>query len=405
MKSAGTMGAAVLVAVAAAGVPRQQPFQTTTRLIRLDVSVLDHARQPVRDLTRDDFRIMENGRRLTIRNFQSVSVPDAGVAQPALSAIGKPAPSLDPAVPISPSPQPADDPFGTNPGRLMVLVMDDDMTPANPRWGIQAKAIARSIVGELGPSDRMAVRFTKSGTTSLELTSDKTRLLETLERWSLGGFLALPASTDMQGTISLHDEVPRFNRTIAALSHTVESLAGLTDRQKIIVYVGTGLPVDQAAPGSLLSAYHGDLLLAMAAVFRDAARANVVVYTFDPSGVYGIEDYVYEKFYLARRVVAGPSRPTRTEAAGGARVSARAVANQTVQFSQAVAENTGGRALVRSDMFEPAVRQLFVDTSFYYLIAVEPLSPTPDGRFHQVSVNVTRSGVDVRARRGYYYEP
>ena len=47
---------------------------------------------------------------------------------------------------------------------------------------------------------------------------------------------------------------------------------------------------------------------------------------------------------------------------------------------------------------------MFADTSVYYLIAVDPPSGTPDGRFHEVNVKVNRRNVDVRARRGYYYE-
>jgi hypothetical protein len=59
--------------------------------------------------------------------------------------------------------------------------------------------------------------------------------------------------------------------------------------------------------------------------------------------------------------------------------------------------------LIRTDIFEPAVAQMFADTSFYYLLAVDPPSATPDGKFHDVTVKVNRPNVDVRARRGYYY--
>lgn len=83
---------------------------------------------------------------------------------------------------------------------------------------------------------------------------------------------------------------------------------------------------------------------------------------------------------------------------------AKFIATWTNQFSASVFESTGGRALVRSDIFEPAVAQMFADTGFYYLIAVAPPVATPDGKFHEVTVKVNRPDVTVHARRGYFYD-
>src|SRR5690606_18452162 len=122
--------------------------------------------------------------------------------------------------------------------------MDDDMTPADPKWGTQARDIARAIVDGLAPDDRMAVQFTRVSETRLELTTDRSQLLSEIDRFIPGGFFALPP------TETGDDEVPRYRRTMSALDYTVEALAGVTDRQKMIVYVGPGIPVNQMLTGT-----------------------------------------------------------------------------------------------------------------------------------------------------------
>lgn len=396
--------AAVGLTIVAAALSAQEPsFRSGARLVRLDISVLDGQKQPVRDLTASDFQITERGKPLTVRAFQKVAVPAIESARQTspISEGQLVAPALLPAVASV-----EQGPTSINPGRLIVLVMDDDMTPAEPKWARQGRSIARSVIERMGPNDRIAIQFTRVATTRLEMTTDRAALLAAVETFSPGGFLAVPPSDTGA------DEVPRYRRSMAAFEFTTDALARLTDRQKMIVYVGPGIPVNQDAPartggaqGSVLTAYHGDFVLRMTELFRDAERANVVVYTFDPTGSDTLQDYAYDRFFLSARSKPAPYNMTASAASETAQRRARETAQWTTGFSSSVAENTGGRALIRSDNFQPAVDQMFADTSFYYLIAVEPLGATPDGRFHEVTVKVNRPGVDVRARRGYYFNP
>jgi hypothetical protein len=125
---------------------------------------------------------------------------------------------------------------------------------------------------------------------------------------------------------------------MSTIENTVDALAGLTDRQKIIVYVGPGLPHDR----------YGDLLLETVRLFRTAERANVVVYTFDPTGLDTLEEYVFTKVLLGARMTPAIGQgPGMSDLARLAQARGRAVANQTTEFSASIAENTGGRALTR----------------------------------------------------------
>ena len=69
---------------------------------------------------------------------------------------------------------------------------------------------------------------------------------------------------------------------------------------------------------------------------------------------------------------------------------------------RALAENTDGRAIVNSNDLGKGMRQIIRDASGYYLIGYNSAQAPIDGKFHKLDVEVTRKGVDVRARKGYW---
>ena len=48
------------------------------------------------------------------------------------------------------------------------------------------------------------------------------------------------------------------------------------------------------------------------------------------------------------------------------------------------------------------MQQIIRDASGYYLIGYNSSQAPTDGKFHKIDVEVTRKGVDVRARKGYW---
>jgi hypothetical protein len=63
---------------------------------------------------------------------------------------------------------------------------------------------------------------------------------------------------------------------------------------------------------------------------------------------------------------------------------------------------TGGRSIKDTNNPEDLVPQVFHENSSYYLLGFQPADEKHDGRFHRVSVRVSREGAKVRARPGYY---
>src|SRR5207302_183625 len=67
-----------------------------------------------------------------------------------------------------------------------------------------------------------------------------------------------------------------------------------------------------------------------------------------------------------------------------------------------LAENTDGRAIVNRNDLATGMKQITRDQSAYYLIGYNSTQAPADGKFHEIKVRVKRSGVQVRARKGYW---
>jgi hypothetical protein len=93
--------------------------------------------------------------------------------------------------------------------------------------------------------------------------------------------------------------------------------------------------------------------------------------------------------------------------AGGAQAG-RSLADTTNELMSAhgtmdtLAEQTGGRAFYNRNDLDTAVRESIVDGATYYTLGYYPTNKTLDGHYRKIRVRVTRSGVSLRYRLGYY---
>jgi hypothetical protein len=130
--------------------------------------------------------------------------------------------------------------------------------------------------------------------------------------------------------------------------------------------------------------------------YRRAQRANVAVYSFDPSPTL-FEDTLFPFLMNHGLKVqgAGPSDP---------REIAHHKANLTSDFLEATASNTGGRAVLKASDAPAGIEQMFVENSSYYLLGYHSANTKTDS-YRSVSVKVNRPGTyEVRARNRYYVE-
>ena len=360
---------AALTAVGLAGTlaraqQQERPqFRTRTEIVRVDVSVLDADRRPVRGLTAADFTILENGREYPVA---------------ALTEIDLPAP-------------PAGDPgwmdevrsdVETNAledGRLFVIVLDDALLPGVAAHLIQqSKAAALSVIDRLGPTDLAAVVFTSDARRSQNFTRDRQRLQAAVDRLAPGfsGAQQLNTRAEAGGTNLEFTDEQLMRSSLGTIRDVTEALVSGPERRKALVYIGRGIALDYSAVTTRIGPGGGDFLegaifndvleYEMQRIFENAQRANVAVYAIDPTGL-------------------------DTEAD-----------NRRRDYLETLAANTGGIAVTDSNEFEPGVAQIYEENSAYYLLGYEPVDPPQPGTFRAVDVRVNRPDVVVRARKGYY---
>ena len=70
-----------------------------------------------------------------------------------------------------------------------------------------------------------------------------------------------------------------------------------------------------------------------------------------------------------------------------------------------LAQDTGGRAITNTNDLRAGLARISEDLRHYYALVYAPVDSANDGRFRRISVRVSRPGVRVRTRKGYFAAP
>ena len=124
-----------------------------------------------------------------------------------------------------------------------------------------------------------------------------------------------------------------------------------------------------------------DMVSDLSLIFREMNRNNTSIYAVDPKGLAPFE-------YDINQGV-------------GLQVDRKHL-EMGLDTLRALADNTDGRAIVNRNDIGKAMQQIIRDASGYYLIGYNSSQAPTDGRFHKIDVDVTRKGVEVRSRKGYW---
>jgi VWFA-related protein len=370
----------VVIALAVLGAaPQNTPqapprFQTGVDLVRLDVSVLDADRHPIRGLSAADFTILEEGRPQSVSTFDAIDFPDVVTTRPGEAPwLRETAPDIR-----------RNTDFGN--GRIVVIVVDD-ATPVPTQEVLYYPALMKQVIAGLAPDDLAAVVFALNKGAGQDFTRDRSRLFAAVGRLSL----PIPDRTMAKdGTVRLaaFDRLDpslatSYSSTINTLRKVSEYLADLPDRRKALVYVSAGIPLDFSAAGPVeapggsadVNGVSQSLITDLAECLRAAQRANVNIYAFDPGGL--------------RAPHGAPS------------VDQGNPGWLNREFLKALSENTGGFAVVDDNDPVPGITQLVRENGSYYLLGYTPTNARAQGKFRKVEVRVNRPGATVRARSGY----
>ena len=399
------MGVGLVAAQRPGGGQPAVTFRTETNFVEVHAIVTDARGAFVRDLTKDDFEIVEDGKPQTPAAFALIDLP-----------IERPLTLLNAKEPIEADVRATTRTFD---GRLYVLLLDDLHTAVTRTQAVR-DAARRFIQQYLGVNDLAAVVYTSGRQESgQELTGSRRLVLAAIERFqgqklpSAGAEkLAIhlrdtdtdqiladepqPARTTegLQNAQAIRDpsdpqRALNARRALQAVEDVAKWLGDVQGRRKALLLFSEGLDYDIYQPFDL-----ADSASALVAEAREAVaaaqRANVNVYGIDPRGlsqlgelidISGRSDYPQLEYGMFRAAL------------------------HDLRLSQesliSLSEETGGLAVVNAGDVAGGLGRIVLDNSRYYLLGYYSDSTKWSRKFLKIDVKVRRPGLEVRARRGF----
>jgi VWFA-related protein len=343
---------------------QQEPTYTirvNTDLVQISVTAHDRSGHFVRDLTTDDFELVEDRhpQQLLAVDLETVGVANGEGMQggpldlPILSSSGSVASSAARGL------------------RLVVLFFD--FTSLDLPGAARSLRAAEAYVRTIGPADRLAVvSLTPKVNTQQDFTGDQDKLQRALKR--LHGFSQETLEDPDDHSYSLFYDYERLRslRVLASL------LAKIPQKKSVVLFGGA-------------SASDSDLA-GITATIDAAARAGVSFYGVDAAGLTATPPLgdASQASSFGQGVLSGV---TVVQSSGTTR-------DQNLLY--ALAHGTGGRAFFDSNDFERPFRTLEADSSEYYLLSYRSSNSSSDGRFRRISVRVRRRGIELKHLAGYY---
>jgi VWFA-related protein len=360
----------------------QQPtFRTGVQLVRIDVSVLDDKRQPVRGLQASDFMVLEDGQPRPIRSFQAVDV--ASATPPATAAKA-----------LVPAHEVATNQLGRDTSRLIFILMDRSIPPERPM--LVARQIADAAVDGMAPGDLAAIVTTGLGVPQ-NLTSDRARLHKTIATtdWSQGLSAALK-DTYSVSVMDMGDALGDTRcmcglcvmDTIARIANDVRDVP----RRKVLLFIGSNIIVQagQRAP-SLDVGCDKRVRDSRERLFDALGASGLTVHSIDPNGLASVGP-------AARATVANGLNDRDGRVLPGQLMQERNEFMEAQGNLSVLPDLTGGRTILNNNEPFRIVPDVLRESDAYYLLAFEPTESAGEVR-HTIDVKVARKGVAVHTTR------
>lgn len=380
--------------------PAPQPpvFRAGINFVRVDVIVSDKQGSPVDDLQAADFSVTEDGKPQTIATFKLVKLDGGAAAAPD----GPPRPIR---TGFDEETEAARDDV-----RLFAIFLDD----YHVRRGASMRArgpLERFVDNQLGPSDMVGLMYPLESLSSLRMTRNHGAIVKGIDQF-VGRKFEYEPKNDFEEQYANYPastvEQIRNQVSLSAIKALIVHLGSLKEGRKSLILVSEGftnmLPPQLRSPiaslpglgnpdaGNPLAGENDpredsarffssmDLETDLREVYSAANRYNVAIYALDPRGLAGFEYDINE----------GVSGKTDQQYLGA-----------TMDTLRELSEETDGRAIVNQNDLDRGMKQIVRDSSAYYLIGYNSTQAS-DGKFHEIKVRVKRSGVAVRARKGYW---
>jgi len=367
----------------------QSAVHVTTRIVQVSVTVHDRDGRPVTGLTKDDFVLMDEGKRQQIASLSeqanrltttgATSAPNLftnrfeqdATAQPPLTVIVLDAYNtryLDYRIPCPP-PQPYTACFHT---------VDAIFSEVG------------KFIAHMQPHDRVALYELAEKLYLLQdFTSDPEALQRALER----GKQFVPVSFP-----------PSQINPVDMEAHTMDAMHAIADRlakvpgRKNLIWLSTGFPpVPKNDGGIVITNQNVDKTA------KALGNADFPLSAIDARGLVPL---------LFKGPVPGGGGGGLASGVDGATpasgsygpdaVKGRMPALHDFDFTKELADTSGGRAFYDTNDFAGAIRKVIDDSAATYILGYYPDHNKWNGEFREIKVKVNRPGLEVRSRKGYY---
>jgi VWFA-related protein len=386
-------------------------FRTTTRLVEISAVATDGKGNPVTDLKKEDFIVLEDGKPQQVSHFFTESVLRNAPPPPRLpKGIYTNRPEFLPRAPKS----------------VTAIVIDYLNTPWTSQTATREQLLA--VLKTLGENDVVAI-YTLSHTLTVlhDFTADKDTLearlrkfdgMLTLQSKSTSDLISLSSNrwssvfserrADAEGAYLATMQRTRTMLTINSMALLARHMAGIPGRKNLI-WMSAGFPVS-VLPTNATTVRH----LGAADGFRTANMPNPetaadsgsatlfldamerLIQTLNNAGVsvYGLD--------VMSLVVPMVNAEHGFSSAVTNQVLSQFTQSQHAKASLAdLSARTGGVATLGAADLESPMRRALDDSHYSYALAYYTTNPKNDGKFRKIEIKLNRPGVKLRFREGY----
>ena len=411
---------------------KQPPLQYEVSVVLklLQVYVTDKSGAPVRDLTKDDFIVLDNGKPVAVTAFEKHDLLAPAAGQPAEEAAQ--------VVPTALPPRPAainrrffiffDFAFNNHRGvgasvKAALHFLDTEVQPADEVAVLSYSMLRGLRVHEFLTLDHAKVREAVAALTAKEIVG-RADQVET-EYWQFVEMSKYAAQSPALAAEANKIEAARMESTLQAQNYfsyftALAQALRLIPGQKSLLFFSTGVPYSLVNSKSETGARESGAQLFSSGGFRypvelpvgnstlqrlyetmlkEFSASNCSFYAFDTresskvTSLFGYDERAFESavggFFSAGAVGSNVSNPFADDKLTG------------MDTLKRLSKQTGGQYYSNIALYEKNMNQVQGITGTYYVLGYS-IAAANDGKFHNIKVEVKRKGCQVRAQMGYF---
>jgi VWFA-related protein len=380
--------------------PQQPTFSVAVTLVTTDVIARDGKGQFVADLKKEDFEILEDGKRQELSSFVlvhggrtfNIAAPPAAAAPEGI---------------VLPGSRPAAD----EAGRVLLIFVDDAHLEALNSHHVRAllKKVTTTLMHE---GDLVSLVTTGTSSVAVPLTYDRGLIESAIDKVTGNGLTFLDLTQLSEGPSGPANLRQRAANAFTTAYQTINDLERVKNKRKAVIWVSQGYdfnPFEGARRGKdrVFGGRYGsptrdmirdeenpffrssnvfadtDLFAQLREITHAANRANATLFTIDPRGLVGTTD--------AGQQIDQDEWATHIQKTQGS--------------MRTLAEGTGGFAVLSSNDFDPALKRIDAETSDYYVLGFYSSNRDAAKRVRELEVKVSRPDLQVFSRRFYSLRP